>query len=285
MSNLPANIVDMAKNLQASVDSVSEGGDVFTFMKFAKGDWAFGQEEVEPERDSQWLVHPASFKHGWVAWGDEAHGNHMENLGEQIVPAVHPMPARDSLPAVQGTWAKTVSFQMKCLTGADAGLMVVFNTNSTGGRKLYSKILRAILARVSNGSEQIAPVLILSSSSYKHSKFGKIYNPEADIIDWLTLEELEQAGEGNNPTMTDVAKETQEALPLHKEAVEKVEEVKAQVTEAKEVKKAERTRRRSRTGKDASRDTENPDMTSAKPSAAVVPDDSKTRRVRRVRGN
>ena len=144
--NLPANLMDLAKGLQQSASTASGGGSGL-YMKFAKGDWTYGQEETDVEADSEWVVNPHGFKHGWVGWGDKAHNTAGTKLGEQMVPANNPLPLQGALDDIQGEWSQQVSMEMLCVSGSDQGTAVIFNTSSVGGRTLYQKLLTGRFTR------------------------------------------------------------------------------------------------------------------------------------------
>ena len=193
MSNLPATLTSLAAGLQASAQEV-EANDV-TFMKCAKGEWLYGAEETICEPDATWAIHPEYLVHGWVAWGDEAHDNRGTLQGEKMVPAGQPKPVKGGLAEVQAEWVSQYGIQMLCLSGFDLGLAVMYKTSSYGGGKVFKKLLGAIVAKIQSGSPEICPVLMLSSSDYKHKSYGKVYNPEIEIVDWITIETLgETAG-------------------------------------------------------------------------------------------
>jgi hypothetical protein len=184
-----ANIINMAKGLQQSANQAA--AQTTSFMKYAKdGTWSHGADDIEPESDALWLIHPQSFEHGWIAWGDKAHGNHGEKLGEIKVAATEPLPLESSLDEVKGRWAQQVSMQMMCLTGMDKDTRVTFNTNSTGGRKAYQKIVNAVIEAITSGEKAVAPVVTLGGDWYKHKEFGKIYTPVMDIQEYKTLAEV-----------------------------------------------------------------------------------------------
>ena len=174
MSNTSmAKIGEMAKGLQKSAQQAAEQG--VSFMKFTKfGSWLHGADDVEAEEDSKWLVHPETFTHGWIAWGDKSHSNHGEKLGEVSVSATEPLPAKGTLPQVEGSWAQQVSLQLLCLDGMDKGTAVCFNSSSTGGRRAYQEIVNAVVEQITSGEEAVAPVVTLSNDSYKHKDFGQI---------------------------------------------------------------------------------------------------------------
>ena len=193
MSNQMAEITNLAKGLAQSAQQASSGGDG-SFMKFTKfGEWTWGTESTEVEEDALWAIHPQGFQHGWIAWGDKKHNNNGTKLGETMVAATEPLPPQNTLPEVQGSWAQQISVQMICLSGMDKGTKVLFNSCSTGGRKVYNTIVNAVVGEITAGSEKVAPVVTLDSDHYTHKEYGKIFTPVMRVEDWNTLEDLKAA--------------------------------------------------------------------------------------------
>lgn len=190
MANLPAKLSDLAKNLQAAAASSGSTGEG-VFMKFNKGTWEYGQESQEIEAGSQWAVHPEGLFHGWIAWGDEAHGNPREKLGEHMCPASVPNKSQAELPDVAGSWSRQYGIQMLCISGIDRDLKVMFTTSTTGGQKFYQGLLKEIINKLNQGSPDVCPIIMLEVDSYTHKKYGKTFVPEFSVVNWLTLEDLQ----------------------------------------------------------------------------------------------
>lgn len=192
MSNTEmANIQQMAKGLQKSAQQAAAPSSAF--MKFTKfGEWLFGVDKVEAEEEATWAVHPQSFQHGWIAWGDKAHGNHGEKLGDEKVPATQPLPSLGDLPEVKGKWNQQVAFQMLCLSGMDEDAGVIFGSSSTGGRRAYQDVVNAVIEKITAGDNDVVPVVTLESDSYDHTDYGKIFTPKVVIQSWMSLAALQE---------------------------------------------------------------------------------------------
>ncbi len=214
-SNLPANIQNMATALAASASSAGASTSTDAYMKFSKfGEWIYGVENVEVEPGSVWAVNPLGFQHGWTAWGTKAHGTSGQNMGECMVPAVHPMPLEENLPAVKGDWMKAVGIQMLCTTGEDEGVQVMFKTNSHGGRKAYAAIVQAVTARIVAGEPDCMPLVELKADSYEHKEYGKIFTPILEIVGWSAHDAAREPA----------ASVKAQRLPPHSDAPANVEE-------------------------------------------------------------
>jgi hypothetical protein len=188
MSNLPANVLNMAQALQISAGSAGSGGSDL-YMKMGRdGVFEFGVDSTIPEEDSRWAINPAGCLHGFVAWGNSTHDNEGTNVGEVMVPATQPMPSEADLPNVKGDWSKATALQLRCTDGEDEGVQVLYKANSVGGRKAYAATLQAIVAKITEGDAACVPLVTLESDSYKHAKYGTIFNPIFKIQGWITME-------------------------------------------------------------------------------------------------
>jgi len=188
MSNLPANITNMAQALAASVASTGGANGSDLYMKFTKqGEWMYGADNTETEEGSVWAVNPMGFMHGFISWGSKARGNAGTMTGERLVPATQPMPLEGELPEVNGDWTKAVAIQMRCTSGEDEGLQVLFKANSHGGRKAYAALLQAVVEQIGKGSAECVPLVDLKNDSYTHKEYGKIFTPEIEIVGWTTM--------------------------------------------------------------------------------------------------
>jgi hypothetical protein len=199
MATLPANITSMAQNLAASAAQAGSTATGDAYMKFTKfGDWLYGQEQQTADPGSVWAINPEQFQHGWIAWGTEAQGTDGEMLGDVMVSAALPMPLESDLPLVLGKWSKIVGMQLKCIDGPDADAQTLFKSNSLGGRKVYSTILTAFLARVNDGNAFYVPIVQLGKSFYLHKTYGKIFTPVMDIVGWA-----DKDGNENEPAQVE----------------------------------------------------------------------------------
>ena len=188
MSNLPANLTNMAAALTHSAGVAGSGGSD-QYMKMTRGgEFEFGVDGTIPEEDSLWAINPNGCLHGWVAWGNSTHDNEGTNVGEMMVPATQPMPSEADLPDVKGDWSKATALQLRCTNGEDEGVQVLYKANSVGGRKAYAATLQAIVGKISAEDEACVPLVSLESDSYKHAKYGTIYNPIFNIQGWITME-------------------------------------------------------------------------------------------------
>jgi hypothetical protein len=188
-NTLPANISNMATGLAQAAQAATSGAGV-GFLKMLKGTGVFvyGQEEVEVEPTATWAINPASFQHGWIAWGDKAHGTAGKKLGEHMGSAAELIYPQGDLVNVEGSWSQQVGFDLRCTSGEDEGLQLRYLTNSFGGRKAWSAILSAVVEHIQSGSAEVVPLVRLNSTSYKHPEYGTTYNPEFIVTDWVDMD-------------------------------------------------------------------------------------------------
>jgi hypothetical protein len=192
MSNLPATLTNLATGLAQSVAHTPSGDG--QFMKFTKfGQWLFGPDEIEVEEESRWAINPEGFTHGWIAWGDKAHGTEGEMLGEVMCSAstAHP----DQPDAVDGSWTEQRGIVMVCTDGEDKGTQVLFKANSRGGLKAYNAIVRAVVKRILANETEIVPLVTLDADSYVHKTYGKIFTPEVNVASWVAQDATEAPAE------------------------------------------------------------------------------------------
>jgi len=187
MSNLPANIQNMATALvQSSVSAGAAGGGEL-YMQFTKfGEWVFGTDKTEPEEGSVWAVNPMQFMHGFIAW-DQSNTS-QGPTGEVMVNAGSPLPAEADLPEVAGKWSKAIAMTLRCTNGEDEGIQCLWKGNSLGARKAYAALLQPVAERIGQGKEDFVPLVELGADSYTHKTYGKIFAPELTIVGWTTMD-------------------------------------------------------------------------------------------------
>lgn len=190
---------ELAKSLNnASMSMPTVGGDKQYIKMLTKGrdagTWVYGQQETEVESDSLWAINPMSIKHGYVAWDTNGGGAPVQEI---MLSINRVLPSKDALPELpMGTPDKTGradiltyqdqrSFDAVCISGEDEGMVVEYKQSSTGAMKLFGKIINGLLTQVEKG-EEIVPVGKWGFSTYKHTKYGEIYNPEFEIVEWRT---------------------------------------------------------------------------------------------------
>ena len=87
------------------------------------GTWMFGQKKTIVEDDSRWAVNPASFKWGYICFNDD------NKPAERLVPVSQPKPDVTELPDTGFEWHEQWAVNLKCISGADAGIEVIYKAD------------------------------------------------------------------------------------------------------------------------------------------------------------
>ena len=173
-----------AKNLAAQLteskieSSGVQAGKAFLKFDFKSGDFSFGRDGDDVTGETL-VVNTYSIQHGWTLWVNGA-------PQKVSVPFTEYLP--DPMPPQAGNEpTESRSFEARFLD--DEETIVVFDTNSYGGRRGVDTLLNAIKSRALNGdSEYLFPKIELTSDSYKAKQGGTVYNPVFNIVGWLNAE-------------------------------------------------------------------------------------------------
>jgi len=183
-----APLVALGKTLNA-VDTTSvvggAGMPMLSFKREGDGTWMYGQKRtIVEDGSSRWGVNPLSFRYGYICFGD---GNKV--LGERLVSVSQPMPAADELPDKGFPWVPQWCVNLKCLSGADAGIEGVYKPTTVGGIQAVAGLIEAVRDRLNGGEHggKVAPIVHLQKHSYSHPQFGRVWTPLLTIVDWMPL--------------------------------------------------------------------------------------------------
>ena len=181
LANLP-NVSALSTALRTLEKDVGPVG--FVILKMDKrGDWVYGANQTEVEAETLWAVNPASFVHGYIAWGDAV------VLGEVMVPLTEPLPVTPDAPAgAEKGWQIQIGMGLKCVSGPDKDMEVRFTVTSVGGKKAVQQLGVAIAQQIEADQTKPVPVVKLKTDSYKHKMYGKIFTPVFDIIEWVGMD-------------------------------------------------------------------------------------------------
>jgi hypothetical protein len=148
------------------------------------GTWGFGQRRTIPEEGSRWAVNPMTFKWGYICFN----GNKV--VDERLVPVSQPKPLITELPDTGFPWQEEWAVNLKCISGADAGVEVIFKANTDGGIKAVVIMVDQVRDRINSGQHdgKIVPIVLLEKDSYQHSQYGRVYFPVLNTIDWMSLD-------------------------------------------------------------------------------------------------
>jgi hypothetical protein len=177
-SVVPFNPASMAVALKRVSRDV---GGPAAFLKMEKaGTWVFGISATEVGDEDEFIVNPGGFQHGHVAWGDASN-----KLGETMMPLDQQLPDAGPVPAgTVGGWQFQLGLSM---VGAEDGTAMIYRTTSVGGKRAIAELAAEIGQRMEDGEVKLVPVIALSSESYKHAKYGKIFNPIITVVRWIAM--------------------------------------------------------------------------------------------------
>jgi hypothetical protein len=172
---------------------IAGGKPLLRMLKDAK--WVFGQKDDPVQEGSSWAINPLTLAHGWVAWTNHEGNTKNSMVGEVMVPVHEPKPPRP--PAAEGGWPFNEQriFELACIDGDDAGTEVLYKTSSYGGMRAVDDLLADLQDQLNANPGFPCPVVQLNTDSYQHQKYGKIYNPVFNIVDWASMDGQLQNGE------------------------------------------------------------------------------------------
>jgi len=178
MSNaiVPFNAAKLAMALKKTSREAAPSG---AFLKMDKtGAWIFGVEEEEVNDTEQFMVNPEGFQHGYVAWGDS------EKLGEVIAPVTEQLADTGPVPGGAKGWEFQLGAHFK---QTDGDLDLVYRSSSVGGKRAIAGLASEVSEKLLAGDPKCVAVVTLSSDSYKHKQYGKIYTPVITVFKWIAM--------------------------------------------------------------------------------------------------
>lgn len=144
------------------------------------GRWKYGPEAIEPEAGSLWAIDPRTLKAGVTAWVDgKVAGEEMWGPRETRKTVAQMSIERPGLP-----WQEQNSVELKCISGDDAGLVVLFKQSSLGGRKAWSDWYEAAKRQVAVDKAHPVAIVKLALGGYQHKKYGWTAEPKFQLVRW-----------------------------------------------------------------------------------------------------
>ena len=161
------------------------GLPMLLFKREGSGTWGYGQKRTIPEEGSKWAVNPMTFKYGYICFNDAN-----KVVGEHLVSVSQPKPLITDMQDVGFPWQEQWAVNLKCLSGADAGVEVVFKATTDGGIKAVVLMVDLIRDRINSNQHdgKIVPIVLLEKDSYQHKERGKVWIPVLNTIDWMSLD-------------------------------------------------------------------------------------------------
>jgi hypothetical protein len=171
-----------------NVDTASaigrSGLPMLLFKRDDGGTWAHGQRRTVVEGGSAWAINPTSFRWGFICFD-----NNNKVVGERLVPVSQPKPDVTELPDKGFKWVEQWCVNLRCISGADAGIEVTYKPTTVGGIQAVAGLIEAVRDRLNSSAHdgKVAPVVRLEKDSYQHSQFGRVWTPVLEIVDWMPL--------------------------------------------------------------------------------------------------
>src|SRR6056297_1084018 len=204
----PAGLASLASGLQRVKKTAPAMGGK-RYLSFGRdGEWSLGKngDVMNGERV---LFNVMTYRTGCSLVQAKPFKVHDEVL---LLATAGVVDINDLEPAPKGSeWKFTRSIEGRAMAGDKAEF--VFNTSSYGGNKAMEPIMDEVLARASEGSIYVCPIIELGDNWDDHDDWGKTYEPILDVVGWADME--------GNP-------EGQEALPAPDEGKEEQTEAKTE---------------------------------------------------------
>ena len=169
-ADLSAALVDSKVN-----STGSNAGKAFLKFAFQTGDFSFGRDQIDISGE-EIIINTYSIQHGWTLW---VNGSPQKEL----VPFSKDLPF--PMEAQQGN-TPTEARAFEARFADDEETILVFETNSFGGRSGVDKLLNEVRGRALKGeTEYLFPKVNLTSTSYKSKQGSTIHNPIFKITGWV----------------------------------------------------------------------------------------------------
>jgi len=155
----------------------SNAGKAFLKFDFKDGAFSVGREAEDVTGDTI-IINTASIRHGWTLW---ANGTPTK----VSVPFTQDLP--EAMAPVGGDYpTESRSFEA-AFPEEDDDSIIMFDSNSYGGRKGVDTILEAVQAKSAADDDTgfLFPIVSLDSENYKSKQGSIIHNPVFTITGWM----------------------------------------------------------------------------------------------------
>lgn len=173
------------KKLAVSLQRVAkESQPTAGFIRMDKtGTWVYGADQTEVPSDAEFAVNPSGFQHGFVCWEEDGD----RKLGEVVAAITDPLPDPGPLPQGGRGWDAQLGCHLKGVDGEFKGIEMVYRSTAVGGKRAVGGLAKQVGLKLEDGDKNIVPIVTLSSESYKHPKYGKIFTPIIKIARWIPM--------------------------------------------------------------------------------------------------
>lgn len=156
------------------------------------GDWIYGPENLPVDDGVLVAFNPSTFQHGGVWWEDG------KIKDEQMVPVTAPDPwYAEGLAEAPGDWSQQMSVEGVLVGGPDDGEEIIYKTSSLGGLEAIGTLAMEVAnALDSDEPEKCVPIVRLGNTFYQHKKYGKVYKPVLEVVQFITFDDDPHAALG-----------------------------------------------------------------------------------------
>jgi hypothetical protein len=180
---IPARAEDLETGLATLQQTLQSSLGGIPLLRLLKaGYWAYSQENIEVEENSEWAINPYSIQHGFACWGDSI------LHGEAMVPFTQPPPNKAELPHLGYDWKQQLAMFMQCISGEDDGTTVLYKGTSIGMQNAFKELVTAILNQLRNDKVNIVPVVMLEVGDYNHKSYGQTFYPVLNLKRFIPMD-------------------------------------------------------------------------------------------------
>jgi hypothetical protein len=183
--NLPVPAADEAKNIG---NAAQEDGGFETLLKFKKGEYFAGGEEVP--LGTEYIAHCIGWTRGWTKFeNQQVTDRKMYRVADGRRPA-----DRDELDSrdeklwpigISGAPADPWVFQFYLpMESRETGEVVIFVTSSFGGKRAVADLCKAYSRRVARTGKSEQPVIRLGKAKMPTRQWGDVPRPDFEVIGW-----------------------------------------------------------------------------------------------------
>ena len=184
-----ARDVETVEEVTLSAVLEDYAGDILGVMpgprlKFVKGEWIADSIPVD-NPDERYIALPSSITKTWEKWENKTIVDRIVcPLGKKLAPRSalgdHDAGAWEFGPDGRERDPWVEAHYLGLIRERDQ-VEFVFVTKSLGGRRAIARLARAA------GKTGKSPIIELASDSYPHPTFGKVLEPQFDIVGWTDI--------------------------------------------------------------------------------------------------
>jgi hypothetical protein len=184
MNNLPQ--IANNETALARLAAVARQAQETRLLKFVKGAWLAGDDEIQAARE--FIAHPHQLAQGWVKFVD---GKVVDQRVGLVADVGFVLAKRDELGDTDSSkWERDPAGKPRdpwnlqyylTLEDAKTGELFKFVTNSQGGNSAIGKLTNQFLR---NAEDKGLPIVRLATGWYKHKTFGRVEKPEFTVTGW-----------------------------------------------------------------------------------------------------